>query len=91
MKSLISEEFQIPTDIVLQGQQQQQQEQKQGQGQRVGEIQEEEFDPLTFFISVGIAYLGFLEDQEVSFPDSHYIKQETASQTARLTFLTTRN
>jgi hypothetical protein len=25
------------------------------------------YDPMTFFVSVGLAYLGFLEDQEVSF------------------------
>ena len=61
LKSLILEEFQMPTDLVMQGQQQ-----EQGQGQGAGELQQEEFDPLTLFVSVGIAYLGFLEDQEVS-------------------------
>ena len=28
--------------------------------------QREEFDPVSFFVTVGIAYLDFLEDQEVS-------------------------
>lgn len=33
--------------------------------------QEDTFDPLTFFVTVGIAYLDFLEDQEVR-PDNPF-------------------
>lgn len=57
-ESLIREEFQVPLN-----EQQQQVQEFQSQNNNEREI---EFDLMTFFITVGIAYLGFLEDQEVS-------------------------
>lgn len=41
--------------------------QQRQQRRMAGDSQQQDvFDPVTFFVSVGIAYLGFLGDQEVS-------------------------
>lgn len=63
MASVMSSEFQMPPAPATQQQQLQQQQQ-----QQMANVtqQQDVFDPITFFVSVGIAYLGFLGDQEVS-------------------------
>lgn len=61
------EEFQIPSEEQYYENQQQQQQQKTMQSTYKDEKEIKElYDPITFFVTVGIAYLGFLEDQEVS-------------------------